>query len=184
MQSFKQHRTQKIQEAIAYNVEHGTPLSECVFRRESQMFYEYFSYLRDNQATLEIDDFGMTLIESDLGKHAMFEGEFVPLDLPFIVEEKDVELNKPKRGGPKKFYVYVRNPKTGGVKKVAFGDAGGASDGSTLKSKINDPEARKAYAARHNCAQAKDRTQANYWSCNLPRYAKALGLSGGGNFYW
>ena len=33
---------------------------------------------------------------------------------------KNVELNKPKRGGSKKFYVYVKNPKTGNIKKVSF----------------------------------------------------------------
>lgn len=179
MHTFKQHNAAKIQEAIKYNVEQGLPLSECVFRRESSMFYEYFLYLRENQSTVKLDCLGMVLVESDIGRFGEYEGEKVPLDLPFITEEEDdVELGKPKRGGPKKFYVYVRNPKTGNVKKVTFGDTTG------LKAKINDPKARKAYAARHNCDQAKDRTTAQYWSCNLPRYAKALGLSGGGNFFW
>jgi hypothetical protein len=90
---------------------------------------------------------------------------------------KDVELNKPSRGGPKKYYVYVKNDK-GNVVKVNFGDSG------DLKSKINDPEARKNFASRHNCSEKKDKTKAGYWSCNLPRYADQLGLSGGGNFYW
>lgn len=91
--------------------------------------------------------------------------------------KSDVELNKPKRGGPKKYYVYVKNDK-GNVIKVNFGDSG------DLKSKINDPEARKNFASRHDCANKKDKTKAGYWSCNLPRYADQLGLSGGGNFYW
>jgi len=63
-------------------------------------------------------------------------------------------------------------------KKVTWGDTTG------LKVKLNDPEARKSFAARHKCSQQKDRTSAAYWACNLPRYAKTLGLSGGGNFYW
>jgi len=49
---------------------------------------------------------------------------------------------------------------------------------------LNNPEARKSFAARHNCADKKDKTKAGYWACNLPRYAKSLGLQGGGNFYW
>ena len=36
---------------------------------------------------------------------------------------KKVALNKPKRGGSKKFYVYVKSKK-GNVKKVSFGDTG------------------------------------------------------------
>ena len=92
-------------------------------------------------------------------------------------KDKDVDLNKPKRGGSKKYYVYVKNDK-GNVIKVEFGDDGG------MTAKINDPEARKSFAARHNCDTKKDKTKAGYWSCNLPRYAKQLGLSGGGNYFW
>lgn len=93
-------------------------------------------------------------------------------------DEKDPPLNQPKRGGPKKFYVYVRDPSSGNIKKVTWGDTTG------LSVKMNDPEARKSFAARHQCSTQKDRTSAAYWACNTPRYAKQLGLSGGGNFYW
>lgn len=90
---------------------------------------------------------------------------------------KKVALNKPKRGGSKKFYVYVKNPKTGNVKKVSFGDTG-------LSVKIKKKGARASFAARHKCAQKKDKTKAGYWSCNIGRYWKSLG--GGSNFsgYW
>ena len=90
---------------------------------------------------------------------------------------KKVQLNKPKRGGSKKFYVYVKNPKTGNVKKVSFGDTG-------LSVKIKKKGARASFAARHKCASKKDKTKAGYWSCNLGRYWKSLG--GGSNFsgYW
>jgi hypothetical protein len=91
---------------------------------------------------------------------------------------KDVELNKPKRGGSKKFYVYVRDPKTKKVKKVSFGDSGG------LSTKVNDPKARKAFAARHDCKNKKDRTSAGWWSCNLPKYAKLLGIKSTFTGYW
>ena len=85
-------------------------------------------------------------------------------------KKKDPPLGKPKRGGPKAYYVYVRDPKTKRIKKVTFGSGG-------LRAKINNPKARKAFAARHKCSQKKDRTKASYWSCRLPRYAKQLGLS-------
>ena len=88
---------------------------------------------------------------------------------------KDVPLNKPKRGGSKAYYVYVKDGDK--VKKVSFGSGG-------LRAKINNPEARRAFAARHNCDKKKDRTSAGYWSCNLPRYAKALGLGANKNTFW
>ena len=90
---------------------------------------------------------------------------------------KDVSLNKPKRGGSKAYYVYVRDPKTKKIKKVSFGSGG-------LRAKIKNKTARNAFAKRHNCDQKKDRTKAGYWSCNLPRYASALGLGANMNTYW
>jgi hypothetical protein len=90
---------------------------------------------------------------------------------------KDVPLNKPKRGGSKAYYVYVRDPKTKKIKKVSFGSGG-------LRAKIKNKEARNAFAKRHNCKNKKDRTKAGYWSCNLPRYASALGLGANMNTFW
>lgn len=92
---------------------------------------------------------------------------------------KEVSLGHPKRGGSKKFFVYVKDGDK--VKKVQFGAAGG---GQNLAVKIRDPKARRAFAARQNCDRKKDRTTPGYWSCNIGRYWKSLG--GGSNFsgYW
>ena len=79
---------------------------------------------------------------------------------------KNVELNKPKRGGAKKYYVYVKNPSTGNIKKISFGDVHGG-----LTAKVSNPKARKAFAARHNCKDKKDKTKAGYWACRANRYA-------------
>ena len=169
----------------------GTPdcCNECetssliesnIYRVGSEKYYEFFQEKRDEYKIGVYNPVGFDkeLMEGDLGKFDMYQGQHVPLDCPMMFEEKDVELNKPKVGGPKKYYVYVKDPKTGNVKKVTWGDTTG------LKVKLDDKEARKSFAARHKCDQQKDRTKAAYWACNLPRYAKQLGLSGGGNFYW
>jgi hypothetical protein len=150
------------------------------YRVGSEKYFEFFQEKRDAYKVGVYNPVGFDkeLMEGDLGKYDMYQGQHVPLDCPMMFEEKDVELNKPKVGGPKKYYVYVKDPSTGNVKKVTFGDTTG------LKVKLDDKEARKNFAARHNCDQQKDKTKAGYWSCNLPRYAKQLGLSGGGNFYW
>ena len=150
------------------------------YRVGSEKYYDFFTEKRDayKVGVYSPVGFDKELMEGDIGKYDMYQGEHVPLDCPMMFEEKDVELNKPKVGGPKKYYVYFKDPKTGNVKKVTFGDTSG------LKVKLSDKDARKSFAARHNCDQQKDRTKAGYWSCNLPRYAKQLGLSGGGNFFW
>tara|TARA_R110000803_G_scaffold40135_6_gene86536 strand:+ start:6734 stop:7519 length:786 start_codon:yes stop_codon:yes gene_type:complete len=89
---------------------------------------------------------------------------------------KKVKLNKPKRGGSKKFYVYVKSKK-GNVKKVSFGD-------TNLSVKFKQKGARASFAARHKCATKKDKTKAGYWSCNIGRYWKSLGGSANFSGYW
>lgn len=167
-------------EAIRFHLENDIPFLENIFRMGSEGFFEFFIEAKElyQEGKLEhLNESDIEILNTDIGDFAEFEGEEVPLDLPMSEEEKDVELNKPKRGGSKKYYVYVKNDK-GNVIKISFGDDTG------LSAKINDPEARKSFVARHNCAQKNDKTKAGYWACRLPKYAKALGLSGGGNFFW
>jgi hypothetical protein len=73
---------------------------------------------------------------------------------------RKVPLGKPMRGGSKKFFVYVKDPKSGNVRKVSFGDP-------NMKIKKSNPKRRKSFRARHRCATAKDRTSARYWSCRM-----------------
>jgi hypothetical protein len=161
------------------HIESDTPLYENVFRPHSDMNYALFRHARSLYESGEYqchDWFEQELMESDIGESDYYEGEKVPLDFP-LEEEKDVELNSPKRGGNKKYYVYVKNDK-GNVIKVQFGDTTG------LTAKINDPEARKSFAARHDCANKTDKTKPGYWACRLPHFASNVGLSGGGKFFW
>lgn len=71
---------------------------------------------------------------------------------------REVPLGKPMRGDVAKSKVYVRDPKTGNVKKVNFGDP-------NMKIKKSNPARRKSFRARHNCDNPGPRTSARYWSC-------------------
>ncbi len=148
------------------------------YRVGSEMYYETFNDWKKTVDRSNLDYFDKELLDSDIGSHALYEGNHVPLDCPMMEEEKQPELNKPKAGGPKKYYVYVKDPKSGNVKKVSWGDTTG------LKIKLNDPEARKSFSARHKCPTKKDKTKPGYWACRMPYFAKQLGLSGGGNYFW
>jgi hypothetical protein len=171
-----------ISEGLRYHIENGVSLQENVFRIGSKKYLQLFAEARMllEWGNISLDENSKFLIENtDIGKFGIYEGKKVPLDLPAIDEAeyqgKDVEIGKPKRGGSKAYYVYVKDGDK--VKKVSFGSGG-------LRAKIKDPKARAAFAARHNCDQKKDRTTAGYWSCNLPRYAPALGLGPKMNTYW
>ena len=178
-----------LSENLRYHVDKQLPLTENTFRYGSESFLNLWAearslYLREiihvNEDDKEI------LEETDLGNYGLYEGVKVPLDLPMLEKEeleeadkkKTPPIGKPKRGGSKKFYVYVKNPKTKKIKKVSFGDTSG------LSAKINNPEARRAFAARHDCKNKKDKTKASYWSCRLPRYAKLLGLKSSFSGFW
>jgi len=182
---------QPISENLLYHIKNGKPLTENTFRYGSTAFINLWKeartlYSRDILNVGEEDEH--ILLETHLGEYGMFEEERVPLDLLMLEEEdpieeakyqgKEVALGKPKRGGSKKFYVYVMNPKTKKVKKVSFGGTTG------LTAKINDSEARTNFAKRHNCAEKKDKTKPGYWACRLPRYASLLGLKGSYSGYW
>lgn len=78
---------------------------------------------------------------------------------------RKVELNKPMQGDVKKFKVYVKDPKTGNVKKVNFGHGGSSVKGKSMRIRKNNPKARKSFRARHNCDNPGPKTKARYWSC-------------------
>lgn len=131
-------------------------------------------YYEVQQALYDNDLEGVNMI---LKNYNVFDKYMKP-SLNEAIKKKTPALNKPKRGGSKKFYVYVRNPKTKKIKKVSFGDTTG------LSVKINDPKARHAFAKRHKCAQATDKTKARYWSCRIGRYWKSLGGEKNFSGFW
>ena len=71
---------------------------------------------------------------------------------------REVQLNKPTAGDVGKFKVYVKDPSTGNVKKVNFGD-------KTMRIKKSNPARRKSFRARHRCENPGPKTKARYWSC-------------------
>lgn len=170
---------------LQYHIDNKLSLSENVFRIYSDKFFNLINEVRDlyNKNLIRLGEDDIWIVESNLGEKVILEnGDEIWLDAPmyeFEVEDvlteakhrgKDVKLNSPFRtpGGPKKFAVYVKTPK-GTIKKVTFGDP-------NLRIKNANKGRAKSFRARHKCDQKKDRTTAGYWSCNVSRYRKKLGL--------
>jgi len=128
----------------------------------------------------DIEDIDITDLENGIVQIFIVSDTLTPEKLSDLTESKNENkpIGKPMRGGPKKFYVYVRDPKTKKIKKVTFGDSGG------LKTKINDPKARKAFAARHKCGQGEEKTSPKWWSCRIGRYWKQLGGDKNFSGFW
>lgn len=176
---------------MKYHLENNISLNENIFRIYSTKYFDMINEARDlyNNNLLRLNDNDIWLVESDLGKKVILEnGDEVWLDAPIYTDNledvlteaihrgKNVKLGSPFRtpGGPKKFAVYVKTPK-GTVKKVTFGDP-------NLRIKNANKGRAKSFRARHKCDQKKDRTMAGYWSCNVGRYAKKLGLKSSRNW--
>ena len=169
-------------ESLKYHLDNNKPVTENIFRPGSEAFFSVIKEARElfDNGKVKLCDLDKEIYEStEIGKFAYFNGELVPLDLPIenVIElneaeykGKEVKLNHPMRGGVKKYYVYVKNPKTGNVKKISFGDVHGG-----LTAKVSNPEARKSFAARHKCSTKKDKTKAGYWACRINKYGHLWG---------
>jgi hypothetical protein len=177
----------KISSNLRYHIDNNIRLSSNIFRIHSQSYLDLFNEARElmKSGSLNVCKEDEWLLNTDLGKTATINGVVVPLDLPIEIDDDESyfsklsskgKLNSPRRVGKgdpgygrKKFIVHVKDPSTGRVKTVTFGDP-------NLSIKANNPERRKSFLARHNCDNPGPKTGARYWSCNLHRYKKQLGL--------
>jgi hypothetical protein len=178
-------KTVHISENLAYHLENKVSLCENAFRIYSKAYFELINEVRDlyEKDLIKVNDDDAELLETDIGQIVEMNGKTFYLDAPVpdketLIEgksakEKKGPLNKPIRtpGGPKKFKVFVKTS-GGKVKTVRFGD----SKASGLSIKNSSPARAKSFRARHKCSQKKDRTTPGYWSCNIARYAKSVGL--------
>jgi len=163
-------------ESLKYHLSNGMPITDNIFRPNSNAFFNLIKEARLLFDSGKIDLCGIDkeLYEStDIGNFGIFKGQLVPLDIPMDIDSeineaeyhgKEVKLNYPMRGGSKKYYVYVKTPK-GNIKKISFGDVHGG-----LTAKVSNPKARKSFAARHQCDMKKDKTKAGYWACRINKY--------------
>lgn len=177
--NFEQYSSvRSVSEGLTYHIDNGLSLFESVYRPGSTAWLDLVNEARNLHAAgkISLDENDRWLISTDLGQKAIYEGEEVILDFPMEndlneaeYKGKEVELNVPRRGGSKKYYVYVKNPKSGNVVKLQFGDTTG------LSAKVSDPAARKSFAARHKCSTKKDKTKAGYWACRINRFGHLWG---------
>lgn len=182
-----------VTEGTAYHLHKSLGIDRPVYRPGTKLFFETVNEMRlltKSGVHVPRSDWESELLDTDLGQWGTYEGERVPLDFPFLVKAgdwhgpcetcrtnedalqeakykgKEVKIGKPSRGSGGKAHVYVRDPKTGNVKKVSFG--------SSMPDAMGDSETarkrRKSFGDRHNCADKKDRTKAGYWSCRATKF--------------
>ena len=167
-----------LSEGLKFHLNNKIRVNENIFRPGSDKYFELFAEVRElsKNGLYKLDENEKYWInETDIGEFALYEGQKVPLDFPLPLDEKkkrakkkkNPPLNKPSRntGGGKKYKVFVRDKKTGNIKKVTFGDSKGGLSGNW-----NDPKARASFAKRHRCAEKNDKTKPGYWACRAHKY--------------
>lgn len=177
------HIKDDIYEGVSFHVDREIPFYSNIYRYGSDSFYKNIREARKlwKKGALSVCEEDREILASDAGEFDFFRGKLVPLDVPFEdrfessiekisskkkKKKKDPPLGKPKRGGSKKFYVYVRCK--GKVKKISFGSP-------NMPLRVSEPERRRSFVARHKCKQKKDRCTAGYWSCRIGRYPNLTG---------
>jgi len=166
-----------VSKELKHHLDENIPLCESEFRSGSEKHIELLKEVKElyNKGLISLNETDEFIVNEFDPKPIKVKG-IGEVYLGLILEEyesdeqllseavyqgRKVQLGKRMRGklsGKKKFYVFVRNPKTGKVKKITFGQKG-------VKIKKNNPERRRSFRARHKCSQQKDRLSAAYWSC-------------------
>lgn len=152
-----------ISENLKYHIENKLSITNSVFRMGSKSHSDLINEVRSlyEQNLIKLNENDEFIILTEAGRTGIFGGKQVPLD-------------SPRRGGSKKFYVYVNSGRKNAqgrvvAKKVSFGDP-------NLTVKNYSPARRKSFRARHKCHLKTDKTTPGWWSCNVARYRKQLGL--------
>jgi len=171
-----------ISEGLQYHIDRELPLMESVYRIESEAWLSMVNEARElwENNIIDLSEDDLFLISTDAGRMGIYEGESVLLDVPFYEGDEEideaeyrgrkVDLNKPFRtpGGPRKFAVYTKN-ESGNVIKLGFGEPG-------MRVNNNDPKKARSFQKRMRCHSPGPRWKAKWWSCNVARYRKLLGI--------
>jgi hypothetical protein len=167
----------EISESLKYHINEGLSLSENVYRIYSDEFFNLINEVRNlyDLGLIHLNEEDKWIVNTDIGKTSLYEGDTVWLDVPFEIEDDEmvneaeyqgrkVQLGKRMQGDVKKFKVYVKNDK-GKVVKVNFGFGGKSAHGKRMVIKKNNPERRKNFRARMNCDTPGPRWKPRYWAC-------------------
>jgi hypothetical protein len=151
----------EVSKELQYHIDNGMTLTNNAFKVYSESYFNLVNEVRDlyNEGKIDLNYKDKLMVESDLGKKVKIGKQYIYLDAPYVYETEEDTLTESKTPrGHKKFAVYTKS-KTGGLKKITFG------------------ESKLVLKESSNCLQKTDRTTAGYWSCNIGRYSKQLGLS-------
>ena len=166
---------------IRYHIENGLNISESIFRVGSEAYLDFVNEMRSLHETgkIRVSEEDQFILEKlYTGKKGIFTDEN---GKKIKVTLDDPHLREPNEPSKNLFVVYRPAPsgeKEDGLLKaivIGFGEdpGGGKPD---VRDKHQDPGKRAQFLARHNCDQKSDPYASGWWSCNIHKFHKQLGL--------
>jgi hypothetical protein len=171
-----------INEHIKYHIENGLTISDSIFRVGSDSYLDFVNEMRrlHTEGKIKVSEEDQFILEKlYTGK----KGTYTDSDSG---KKKTVTLDDPRLSPPDintLYYVY-RPSKSGekdkdtGLPKaimIGFGEKTGSGQ-PDVRDKHQDPGKRSQFLARHNCKEKDDPYASGWWSCNIHKWYKQLGL--------
>jgi hypothetical protein len=162
----------QVSEGFRYHMENGLDITNSVYRIGSEAYKQLFEETKKywDEGNIILNDKAAWMSKNlEVGKKAVYRDRDAGRDMK-------VELDTPKRGGDKKFYVYHNSGKKKDGEIVAMKIEWGDTTGLSIKN--DDPAAAASFWARQQCDTKKDPKTAGFWACYAPSlFGKQLGLS-------
>lgn len=145
----------------------GSGFSSCIYPPETLLEFAFIKGFQHAKHSTLVESCQDEVFE-DTEDFFLHYGWMPMTEATGIYQGREVTLNKPTRGDTARNKVYVNSGSKVDhngkqrirAKKVEFG----SKKGDKLRVRTSK-KARANFAARHNCADAKDKTTAKYWSC-------------------
>jgi hypothetical protein len=180
-ESFNEYE-KEINEHIRYHIENGLSISDSIFRVGSDAYLDFVNEMRKlfSEGKIKVSENDQFILEK------LYTGKKGTYTDPDTGKKTSVTLDDP-RISPSDiktlYYVYRPSPsgekdKDSGLPKaimIGFGEKPGAGK-PDVRDKHQDPGRRAQFLARHNCKEKDDPYASGWWSCNIHRWYKQLGL--------
>lgn len=167
---------------LQYHIDNNISITESVFRIGSEAYLNLINEARalHERGEIELCEEDKFIVEN------LKTGQKGTITING--KKKTVTLDDPhirRKDEPSKmlFIVYRPHPsgkkdkETGLVKAMAIGfgqDTGPGKD--DIRQKHQDPARRKQFLARHGCSKKTNMYASGWWSCNVHKFYKQLGL--------
>jgi len=167
-----------VSEGISYHIENDLSISESIYRIGSDSYLALINEMRSlyNQGKLTVCEDDQFILEKlQTGKKGIYKDSKTKKEIKVTLDDPQLAPKSIKN----LYYVYRASPsgkKINGLPQaiiIGFGER----NNPDVRTKHQDPGKRAGFLARQRCSDKKDPYKSGWWSCNIHKFWKQLGLS-------